>query len=177
MLPRDCMRMLSGPDDCDVLAQVWLLDDAAQEPVHKLAWTLDACLKDRKLDERRLREIAQFLSSVDRQAASQAAMGALDWDGPALQRCWAAGCRYLRHTSGVGECMRWRRQARGAAEEARPRERVGAGRGVDGRARAQQHRGRGGRARAGRRGHGPARPLHHAPHHPPRAARTLLPLR
>lgn len=29
-----------------------------KESCHKLAWTLDACLKDRKLDQRRLRELA-----------------------------------------------------------------------------------------------------------------------
>ena len=34
----------------------------AQEPVHKLAWTLDACLRDRVLDARRLRELAHFFS-------------------------------------------------------------------------------------------------------------------
>jgi len=30
--------------------------------VHKLAWTLDACLRDRVLDARRLRELAHFFS-------------------------------------------------------------------------------------------------------------------
>ena len=48
---------------------------AAQEPVHKLAWTLDACLKDRVLDAGRLRELTHFLATCDRQAASQAALG------------------------------------------------------------------------------------------------------
>ncbi len=42
----------------------------SQDPVHKLAWTLDACLKDRVLDSRRLRELTQFLAAFDRQAAT-----------------------------------------------------------------------------------------------------------
>lgn len=46
-----------------------------QEPVHKLAWTLDACLKDRVIDERRLRELNHFLSTFDRQQAQLAAAG------------------------------------------------------------------------------------------------------
>ena len=33
--------------------------------MHKLAWTLDACLKDRVLDARRLKELSQFLSGFD----------------------------------------------------------------------------------------------------------------
>lgn len=43
--------------------------------MHKLAWTLDACLKDRVIDGRRLRELTHFLSTFDRQQAALAAAG------------------------------------------------------------------------------------------------------
>ncbi|GAB4814531.1 hypothetical protein N2152v2_001577 [Parachlorella kessleri] len=36
-----------------------------KEPCHKLAWTLDACLKDRSLDERRVREVANFFQPYE----------------------------------------------------------------------------------------------------------------
>ena len=36
-----------------------------QDPVHKLAWTLDACVNDRSLDSRRLRELQNFFAPHD----------------------------------------------------------------------------------------------------------------
>lgn len=36
-----------------------------KESCHKLAWTLDACLKDRKLDQRRLRELANIFQPYE----------------------------------------------------------------------------------------------------------------
>ncbi|KAI3429855.1 hypothetical protein D9Q98_010166 [Chlorella vulgaris] len=36
-----------------------------KESCHKLAWTLDACLKDRRLDQRRLRELANILQPYE----------------------------------------------------------------------------------------------------------------
>jgi hypothetical protein len=54
-----------------------LTNDGGQEPVHKLAWTLDACLKDRVLDDRRLRELSHFMSVFDRQSAAHTTAGAL----------------------------------------------------------------------------------------------------
>ncbi|BDA45944.1 Negative elongation factor B [Coccomyxa sp. Obi] len=50
-----------------------IIELTSKEPVHKLAWTLDACLKDRVIDERRLRELNHFLSTFDRQQAQLAA--------------------------------------------------------------------------------------------------------
>ena len=44
--------------------------------MHKLAWTLDACLKDCVIDGRRLRELTHFMSTFDRQQAALAAAGA-----------------------------------------------------------------------------------------------------
>ena len=41
----------------------------AQDPVHRLAWSLDACLKDRVLDEKRMRELHQFFVPLDRPPA------------------------------------------------------------------------------------------------------------
>ena len=38
---------------------------ALQDPVHKLAWTLDACVNDRSLDSRRLRELQNFFAPHD----------------------------------------------------------------------------------------------------------------
>ena len=53
--------------------------------MHKLAWTLDACLKDRVLDSRRLRELTQFLAAFDRQAATaQGERTPQDWSPSAL---------------------------------------------------------------------------------------------
>ncbi len=37
-----------------------------QDPVHRLAWSLDACLKDRVLDEKRMRELHQFFGPLNR---------------------------------------------------------------------------------------------------------------
>ena len=37
-----------------------------QDPVHRLAWSLDACLKDRVLDEKRMRELHQFFVPLNR---------------------------------------------------------------------------------------------------------------
>ena len=37
-----------------------------QDPVHRLAWSLDACLKDRVLDEKRMRELHQFFGPLSR---------------------------------------------------------------------------------------------------------------
>lgn len=36
-----------------------------QEPIHKLAWTLDACLNDRTLDARRTKELQTFFALHD----------------------------------------------------------------------------------------------------------------
>ena len=36
-----------------------------QDPCHKLAWTLDACLNARTLDSRRLRELQHFFAPHD----------------------------------------------------------------------------------------------------------------
>ncbi|PSC68506.1 Negative elongation factor B [Micractinium conductrix] len=44
-----------------------------KESCHKLAWTLDACLKDRKLDARRLRELANFFQPYEVAEARHAA--------------------------------------------------------------------------------------------------------
>lgn len=41
----------------------------AQDPVHRLAWSLDACLKDRVLDDRRMRELHQFFGPLERATA------------------------------------------------------------------------------------------------------------
>ena len=40
-----------------------------QDPVHRLAWSLDACLKDRVLDEKRMRELHQFFVPLNKPAA------------------------------------------------------------------------------------------------------------
>ena len=34
--------------------------------MHRLAWSLDACLKDRVLDEKRMRELHQFFGPLSR---------------------------------------------------------------------------------------------------------------
>ena len=39
---------------------------SVQDLVHRLAWSLDACLKDRVLDEKRMRELHQFFGPLDR---------------------------------------------------------------------------------------------------------------
>lgn len=44
-----------------------------QEPVHKLAWTLDAALKDRALDARRLDDLRQFLERAQPHHAAHGA--------------------------------------------------------------------------------------------------------
>ncbi len=44
----------------------------AQEPIHKLAWTLDACLNDRTLDARRTRELQNFFALHDTGGGSPA---------------------------------------------------------------------------------------------------------
>ena len=38
--------------------------------MHRLAWSLDACLKDRVLDEKRMRELHQFFVPLNKPAAS-----------------------------------------------------------------------------------------------------------
>lgn len=58
---------------------------AAQEPCHKLAWTLDACLKDMVLDERRLRELSLFFSGFEGPAGQHRGKPSKrprDWEGP-----------------------------------------------------------------------------------------------
>lgn len=40
-----------------------------QEPIHKLAWTLDACLNDRTLDARRTQELQNFFALHDTSGA------------------------------------------------------------------------------------------------------------
>ena len=37
--------------------------------MHRLAWSLDACLKDRVLDDKRMRELHQFFVPLDRPPA------------------------------------------------------------------------------------------------------------
>ena len=37
--------------------------------MHRLAWSLDACLKDRVLDEKRMRELHQFFVPLNKPAA------------------------------------------------------------------------------------------------------------
>ncbi len=39
--------------------------------MHRLAWSLDACLKDRVLDEKRMRELHQFFVPLNRPAACE----------------------------------------------------------------------------------------------------------
>ncbi|PRW60598.1 Negative elongation factor B [Chlorella sorokiniana] len=46
-----------------------------KEACHKLAWTLDACLKDRKLDQRRLRELANFFQPYEAAARRSGGSG------------------------------------------------------------------------------------------------------
>ncbi|CAL5228021.1 g11083 [Coccomyxa viridis] len=41
----------------------------SKDPVHRLAWSLDACLKDRVLDEKRMRELHQFFVPLNKPAA------------------------------------------------------------------------------------------------------------
>ncbi len=69
-------RHLDGPVPVTMALGMILLCVASQEPVHKLAWTLDACLKDRVLDDRRLRELSHFMHTFDRESAAPAAKSA-----------------------------------------------------------------------------------------------------
>ena len=38
--------------------------------MHRLAWSLDACLKDRVLDDKRMRELQQFFGPLRRHTAA-----------------------------------------------------------------------------------------------------------
>ena len=70
---------------------------AVQDPVHKLAWTLDACINDRSLDSRRLRELQNFFAPhdtagampppadrADRKAAQAQVRPSLAWRLPSM---------------------------------------------------------------------------------------------
>ena len=47
------------------LRALHVVESPTQDPVHKLAWTLDACINDRSLDSRRLRELQNFFAPHD----------------------------------------------------------------------------------------------------------------
>lgn len=54
-----------------------------QDAVHRLAWSLDACLKDRVLDEKRMRELHQFFVPLNRPCCEPF----LAWAQPGFRRC------------------------------------------------------------------------------------------